>query len=56
VYESRAEIIGFVVGECFAFEYYIIDKEKEWLLCENHYNLLIGIGEGLRVKNIFKPN
>jgi len=51
VYDVKPDIIGQIIGECFAFEYYIIDKNKEWLLCENHHNTLIGIGDKLRERN-----
>jgi hypothetical protein len=34
-----------VVGECFAFEYYIVPKHKRWLICENHHDRVIGVGE-----------
>ena len=50
VYDIRPSIIKVVIGECFAFEYYIIDKNKEWLLCENHHDRMIGIGNKLKEK------
>lgn len=43
--------ISKVLNECFGFEYYIIEKNYQWLLCENHHNQLIGIGNLLRNKN-----
>lgn len=52
IYETRPEIIQQIIGECFCFEYYIIDKNKDWLICENHHNQLIGIGDKLRTKNL----
>ena len=53
IFEVRAEIIRQLIGETDAeFEYYIIDKNKEWLLCENHHSRLIGIGDKLRTKNL----
>ena len=52
IYETRPEIIKDIIGECFGFEYYIVDKDKEWLICENHHDRLIGIGERLRTKNL----
>lgn len=33
-----------IVSECFAFEYYLIPKNKSWLICENHHNRIIGVG------------
>jgi hypothetical protein len=40
-----------VIGECFAFEYYLIPKNLQWLLCENHHDTLIGIGNKLSFRN-----
>ena len=54
IYEIRAEIIKDIVGECFGFEYYIIDKQMDWLICENHHNRLIGIGEKVKIKNLHR--
>jgi hypothetical protein len=45
IYEATPEAIQQIIGECYFFEYYIIPKTKEWLLCENHHNYLIGIGQ-----------
>ena len=45
IYEACPEDIQNVIGECYGFEYYIIPKFKNWLLCENHHNRMIGIGE-----------
>lgn len=45
IYDCQADIIGPLIGECFAFEYYIIGKNLSWLLCENHHSILIGTGD-----------
>jgi hypothetical protein len=45
VYEATPEDAASIVGECFAFEYYIAPKSKRWLICENHHGRIIGIGE-----------
>jgi len=52
IYDCHPLIIGKLIGECFGFEYYLIDKNKDWLICENHHNRLIGIGDKLKEKNI----
>jgi hypothetical protein len=52
VYDAKAAVLKDIISECFAFEYYIIQKNKEWLICETHHNTLIGIGEKLKNKNI----
>ncbi|MPQ48266.1 hypothetical protein GCQ56_14780 [Marinifilum sp. N1E240] len=54
IYDCNPSIIGDIIGECFGFEYYVFDKNKEWVICENHHNRLIGIGQILQEKNIDK--
>ena len=45
IYDCSPKKIGALIGECFAFEYYIINKDLKWLLCENHHSRLIGAGD-----------
>jgi hypothetical protein len=52
IYDANPKIIGNVIAECFGFEYYIMDKNKEWLICENHHNQLFGIGKDLKARNL----
>ncbi|AHM59241.1 hypothetical protein D770_04870 [Flammeovirgaceae bacterium 311] len=33
-----------LIEEHYAFEYYLVSKKYEWLLCENRHGTLIGIG------------
>lgn len=54
IYNCEPSIIGQIIGECFGFEYYVIDKNMDWLICENHHNRLIGLGQKLKDKNIDK--
>lgn len=54
IYDCEPSIIGQIIGECFGFEYYVIDKNMDWLICENHHNRLIGLGQRLKDKNIDK--
>ncbi|MCE4563822.1 hypothetical protein INQ51_05825 [Maribellus sp. CM-23] len=54
IYDCEPSIIGQIIGECFGFEYYVIDKNLDWLICENHHNRLIGLGQKLKDKNIDK--
>jgi len=44
IFEATPENILSVIRKCFAFEYYIIPKSKQWLLCEDHHNCLHGVG------------
>ena len=45
LYEGKIRPIVSVLGELFHFEYYIVSKKLEWLLCENHHNILMGVGQ-----------
>jgi len=54
IYDCEPSIIGLIIGECFGFEYYVISKTKDWLICENHHNRLIGLGQRLKERNIDK--
>jgi hypothetical protein len=45
IFEATPEKIEKIIAECFAFEYYIIPKTKNWLLCEDHHDCLHGVGE-----------
>ncbi len=45
IYESSTENITKIIGECFAYEYYLIPKNKRWLLCETHHNSIVGVGK-----------
>lgn len=44
IFECSASNAVSIIGECFAFEYYLIPKNKNWLICENHHNRVIGVG------------
>ena len=50
VYQTSPRIAQAVIAECYAFEYYLIAKDLGWLLCENHHNCLIAIGEKVEAK------
>lgn len=45
IYDCHPRVIEKLIGECFGFEYYIISKDLQWLLCENHHSRLIGAGD-----------
>jgi len=47
IYEGTTKAIVRIIRECYAFEYYLIPKDKKWLLCENHHNSLIGVGKAI---------
>lgn len=41
VAESNGISIITVVKEMYGFEYYILDRQMTWILCENHHGMLI---------------
>ncbi len=45
VYDATPDAISAIVAECYGFEYYIVQRGYEWLLCENHHNRVIGVGQ-----------
>jgi hypothetical protein len=45
VYEADAEAIVQVLAESPYFEYYVVSKKRDWLLCENHHEVLTAVGE-----------
>ncbi len=47
VYEALPDAIEEIVGDCFFFEYYLIAKDMSWLVCENHHNRLIAVGDAV---------
>ena len=44
VFETTPRIAARIIGECYAFEFYLIAKNFEWLLCETHHNRVCAIG------------
>lgn len=45
VYDATPFAITEVIGECYGFEYYLVERNFQWLLCENHHNRMIGLGK-----------
>lgn len=45
LYEGKIYAIVSVLSELPFMEYYIVSKKLDWMLCENHHNILIGCGE-----------
>ena len=44
-WEATPRDIQAVLGECYSFEYYLIQQQFRWLLCENHHDVLIAVGK-----------
>lgn len=44
ILHCNPQLIPRVLNECYWFEYYIIDEEYQWLICENHHNAIFTTG------------
>ena len=47
VFETSPRIASQILGECYAFEYYLIAKNYSWLVCESHHNVIFAIGDAV---------
>lgn len=47
VYLTSPKVIQKVIGNACGFEYYILDRKLKWLLCENHHEVMVAVGEPL---------
>ncbi len=60
LYEGKIKPIVSLLGEMIAFEYYLVPKKLDWLLCETHHDVLVGVGEPiverLKVKKLVSEN
>jgi len=45
LYEGTVASVCAVLRECPAFEYYVVERAMNWLLCENHHGFLIASGQ-----------
>jgi len=48
--EGSIEAIVSVIRECEAFEYYIVSKDMEWLICETHHDVVHALGLGVATR------
>jgi len=45
--EATVEAVQSVIGECWAFEYYLVSQSLDWLIGENHSDVVFTIGEAV---------
>jgi hypothetical protein len=50
VYETTPALVPSVIAECHGFEFYMIQKDFEWLLCRNHHDFIVGVGHFVEEK------
>jgi len=60
LFQGYIEPIQKVLDEHYQFEFYIVSKKYEWLLCVNHHDNLIGLGSIISklqlIEKITRPN
>ena len=45
LYESSIGAVCAVLRDCPSFEYYVVARKMDWLLCENHHGQVVASGE-----------
>jgi hypothetical protein len=45
LYDTTVDTALRVLGQAHAFEYYIIKRNLSWLVCENHHDIVMGVGD-----------
>ncbi|NVO32351.1 DUF6756 family protein [Hymenobacter lapidiphilus] len=43
LFQGRIQAIQLILREHYAFEYYLVSKKYEWLLCETDHDVLVGL-------------
>jgi hypothetical protein len=56
VFETTPHVASKVIGECYAFEYYVVAKDLSWLLCENHHNVMCAVGPSIEQRLLQTPS
>jgi hypothetical protein len=44
IYNGTIESIRRIIGESYGFEYYIVDPKFQWLVLENHHDVVVALG------------
>ena len=45
VFEMTPSNASLILGECYGFEYYLVSKNFDWLICENHHDTMFAVGD-----------
>lgn len=45
LYIGKPTVIKNVLGECPSFEYYLVGLNYKWLVCENHHDYIMAVGD-----------
>jgi hypothetical protein len=54
IYEGYVPTLRLLINELYHFEYYVVSKKLNWLVCENHHSCLIASGKEIveKIKNM----
>lgn len=54
VYSLETKLLKPLIGDCHAFEYFVVSPRFEWVVFENHHDILIGAGQTVpnRIKSL----
>jgi hypothetical protein len=44
VFETTPRIVCQIIGECYGFEFYLVAKNYDWLVCETHHGVVHALG------------
>ena len=50
VWEGSVRDIQVVIAECYGLEFYIIQQQFRWLVCENHHDVVVAVGKQVEDK------
>jgi hypothetical protein len=50
LWEASVRDIQTLIGECYGFEYYVVQQQFHWLICENHHDYLVSVGREVEEK------
>lgn len=54
VYSLETRLLKQLIGDCHAFEYLVVSPDFDWVVFENHHDMLIGAGQAVadRIKSL----
>jgi hypothetical protein len=55
-FRGTIDVITRVLGNCFAFEYCVAPPAMDWLVCENHHDVLFAVGEVVEARLAALPD
>ncbi len=47
VFEAKPSTISAILSNCHFFEYFVASRDLDWIVFENHHDLIIGMGDSV---------